>query len=405
MKILLAHNDYAKYSGEEAVVDKMAAIFKSLGHEVVSLRKSTAGDRDNLAGKLKVFAAGINCPSGVRSMKEILEREKPDVVNIHNLYPFISPAALQECRRRGVLVVMTVHNYRLLCPTGLFMRENRPCELCLEKGNEWNCMKYNCEGSLPKSISYALRNMRARLRRDYIDCVDFYACLTDFQRQKLIQGGFPAERIVVIPNPIDHPERIQKSETRGDYIGYCGRLSREKGIDLVLEVARRNPDISFKLAGSVRDEKIIENLPSNVSLTGYLQGEELDEFYQKARFMVMASRWYEGFPMTVLEAGMHGKAMLAPAHGGFPEILDDDPSLLFNPGDTDSLEMKIRNLWDNPELTESAGRELYRKVKEEYNINEIARKWENLLNTVIKNKNCEKKGSLKKHTGEKKGNE
>ncbi|MDE7180541.1 MAG: glycosyltransferase, partial [Muribaculaceae bacterium] len=119
MKVLLVHNDYGRYSGEEAVVDGMVDIFTTGGHEVAQLRTTTAGLRDTMAGKVRAFVAGIHCPSGVRAMREALLREKPDVVNVHNLYPFISPAALRECRRAGVPVIMTVHNYRLICPTGL----------------------------------------------------------------------------------------------------------------------------------------------------------------------------------------------------------------------------------------------------------------------------------------------
>ena len=99
MKILLVHNDYGKYSGEEAVVDKMAVMLSGLGHDVAQLRMTTAGARESLYGKIRGFVSGIYCPSGVRAMREALEREKPDVVNVHNLYPFISPAALRECRK------------------------------------------------------------------------------------------------------------------------------------------------------------------------------------------------------------------------------------------------------------------------------------------------------------------
>ena len=143
MKILLVHNEYGKYSGEEAVVDKMAGIFSGLGHEVAQLRMSTAGLRDSATGKMRGFMAGIHSPGGVRAMREAIERERPDVVNVHNLYPFISPASLRECRKAGVPVVMTIHNFRLICPTGLFMRDGGPCELCLQKGHEWGCVRHN----------------------------------------------------------------------------------------------------------------------------------------------------------------------------------------------------------------------------------------------------------------------
>lgn len=162
MKILIVHNNYGKYSGEEAVVDKMAAMLQEHGHQVGFYRMTSEGSRESLSGKIKGFLSGIYSPAGVKGMREAIEREKPDIINVHNLYPFISPAALFECRKAGIPVVMTVHNFRLICPTGLFMRDGGPCELCLQKGNEWSCIRYNCEHSLFKSTGYTLRNAYAR---------------------------------------------------------------------------------------------------------------------------------------------------------------------------------------------------------------------------------------------------
>ncbi|MCM1138986.1 MAG: glycosyltransferase, partial [Muribaculum sp.] len=249
MKILLVHNDYGKYSGEEAVVDKMAVMLAGLGHEVAQLRMTTAGARESLSGKIRGFISGIYCPSGVKSMREAIKREKPDVVNVHNLYPFISPAALRECKTAGIPVVMTIHNFRLMCPTGLFMRDGKPCELCLEKGNEWGCVKYNCEQSLLKSVGYAARNAVARIRKHYMDCVDHFACITEFQRRKLIQSGFSSERISVIPNAVDAihvSSGINDIKDRG-YVAYSGRISREKGVDMIIACAHKHPEIPFRL--------------------------------------------------------------------------------------------------------------------------------------------------------------
>ena len=284
MKVLLVHNDYGKYSGEEAVVDKMAVMLAGLGHEVAQLRMTTAGARESLGGKIRGFISGVCCPGGVRAMREALRREKPDVVNVHNLYPFISPAALRECKKAGVPVVMTIHNFRLMCPTGLFMRDNRPCELCLENGNEWGCVRHNCEHSMLKSLGYAARNAVARIRRHYIDCVDRFACITDFQRRKLIEAGYPEERLLVIPNSVDVSSTLP-SPRDDRYVAYSGRISREKGVDMIIETARRHPDISFRLAGAVRDTDLVENLPSNVELTGYLSSRSLQDFYAGASFL------------------------------------------------------------------------------------------------------------------------
>lgn len=384
MKILLVHNDYGKYSGEESVVDQMAAMWTDHGHQVVQLRMSTTDSRDFLVGKIHGFMAGLYSPKGVREMRRILKAERPDVVNVHNLYPFISPAALFECKKAGVPVVMTVHNFRLICPTGLFMRNGKPCELCLERGNEWGCVRYNCEYSLLKSFGYAARNAVARYSGAYRKCVDRFACITDFQRQKLIQAGFDAAKMVVIPNPVvatsDYDPVI------GSYVAFSGRLSREKGVDLIVEVARRHPEITFKFAGALRDPDIVENLPTNVTLVGYLHGEELNAFYKGAAFFVMASRWYEGFPVSILEAAQFGKSTVGPNHGGFTEIIGEGDAAighLFAPGDVDALEQQVVSLWNNPSETARLGEMAHDRLLHEYSTAVIYQKWNKLVTSLI----------------------
>ncbi len=383
MKILLVHNDYGKYSGEEAVIDKMTVMLGGFGHEVCQLRRSTKDARENIGGKVKGFVSGIYCPSGVKAMREAIMRERPDVVNVHNLYPFISPAALRECRKAGVPVVMTVHNFRLICPTGLFMRNGAPCELCLTKGNEWNCIRHNCEHSLMKSIGYAARNTVARLCKYYMNCVDCFACITAFQRKKLIEAGFPAEKIIVIPNSIDLLK--QETITDGNYVAFSGRISQEKGVDLIIDVAKKHPEIKFKLAGAVRDSEIVENLPGNVELAGYLSGRALEEFYNNASFFVMASRWYEGFPMSILEAARYGKPMIGPDHGGFPEIIGhgaDSIGRLFVPDSAESLERQITELWAQPEEVRILGLRAYEKLRREYSTDVIGKRWLRLFENL-----------------------
>ncbi|MBP3294716.1 MAG: glycosyltransferase family 4 protein, partial [Clostridia bacterium] len=330
------------------------------------------------------FFSGIYSPVGVKGMRDVLHREKPDVVNIHNLYPFISPAALFECKKAGVPVVMTIHNFRLICPTGLFMRNGEPCEYCLSKGNEWGCVKYNCEHSLMKSVGYAARNAVARITGAYAKCVDRFACITEFQRQKLIAAGFDPEKIVVIPNAIDSP--AERKISVGKYVAYSGRLSREKGVDLIIEVARRHPEIPFRFAGAVRDAAMVNDLPGNVSRAGYLSGAALEDFYKNASFFVMASRWYEGFPMTILEAARYGKPTVGPDHGGFTEIIgkgEQSIGKLFKPADVEDLERQVVELWNTPEDVVRLGSSAFDKLRSRYSVEVISRQWQQLFNHII----------------------
>lgn len=384
MKILIVHNDYGKYSGEEAVVDKMAAMLTAHGHQVAFFRRSSEGSRGSLRGNLRGFFSGIYSASGVRGLREALRREKPDVVNVHNLFPFISPAALFECRKAGVPVVMTIHNFRLICPTGLFMRDGRPCETCLERGNEWSCLRHNCEHSALKSLGYTLRNVYARWIGAYGKNVDRFACITEFQRQKLIAAGYDAEKIVVIPNSIDAPEQLE--QTQGEYVAYIGRLSYEKGYDLLVEIARRNPAIAFRIAGATRTPDGV-TIPDNMQLMGYLKGAELDDFVRNARFVVMPSRCYEGFPMAILEAACYGKPTIGPDHGGFSEIIGSGPDAigrLFRPNDIADLERQITQLWDEPQEVERLGTKAFVKLKSHYDQKVVYAMWEQLFNDLGK---------------------
>ena len=385
MKILIVHNNYGKYSGEEAVVDKMAAMLRGHGHTVAFYRLSSEGNRDSLAGKIKGFFWGIYSPAGVKGMRNALLREKPDIVNVHNLYPFISPAALFECKKLNIPVVMTVHNFRLICPTGLFMRNGLPCETCLHKGNEWSCIRYNCEKSLLKSVGYTLRNVYARWTGAYGKNVDAFACITNFQKIKLTEAGYAPEKIHVIPNFIDNCNYNFLSRC-GGYVAYSGRLSKEKGIDLIFEVALKHPEITFKFAGEVRDQDLKDNIPDNCHLLGFLFGKKLESFYNDASFFVMASKWYEGFPMSILEAASFGKPAIGPDHGGFTEIIgtgDDAIGKLFTPNNVDDLEKAIVELWRNPVETMKLGERAFIKLRNEYSAEVVYKKWENLFNSLL----------------------
>ena len=281
MKILMVHNDYGKYSGEEAVVDRFIADGRRAGYEIETLRRTSKFARESFVGKIKGFFSGMYSFEGVRMMKEALRTFKPDIVHIHNLYPFISPAALFQCKKAGIPVVMTVHNYRLMCPTGLFLRNGRPCENCLISGNERDCIRYNCEGNKFRTWGYALRNMVARKTGAYKKCVDYFCCLTEFQKQKLIEAGFDSNKIFVFYNYIQtnkvenwsFPTQTHAPSSTLPFVGFVGRLSEEKGYDLLLEVAERHPEINFQFAGHIREDAQLKQLPT-VIYRGLLNEEE-----------------------------------------------------------------------------------------------------------------------------------
>lgn len=384
MKILLVHNDYGSYSGEEKAVEMMTLMLKSMGFYTQQLRTSTYGSRDTLIGKVRVFLNSIYSYNGRHLMRTNLQKFKPDLVIINNLYPFISPWALLECQKVNVPVVMRVHNYRLLCPNGLFYNKEGICESCLKRGNEWPCIFYNCTGERFKSIIYALRNTIARKRKLYINNVDRYVCLTDFQKSKLIAGGVPKEKIDVIVNHVtDFP---RKDVYVGNYVGICGRISQEKGIDMIFKAAALCPDIPFKVAGEINNA-YFSYVPSNVELCGFLEKDSLERFYLEARFMLSGSRCYEGQPMSVIEAAVYSKVSVIPLHGGFLEIMSSSglqKQVGYKTDDLLSMIEKIRYLWTHPVECIKLGKLLRNVVEKEYSLSGVNNKWKNVLDKVLK---------------------
>lgn len=370
MIVLIVHNEYGKFSGEEAVVRGLAELLRRKGHTVIEFSRGSAELRTIHLGQLRAFFSGIYNPSSRKAMGRLLAEHQPDIVHVHNVFPLISPSVLPECRRAGVPVVMTVHNYRLVCPNGLHMPKGRQdvCEKCCG-GREYWCVLRNCERSSPKSLGYALRNYVARRLGLFRKNVTLFACLTEFQRQRLIAEGYPADRLRVLPNMCPVRTEVQECAAGdGDYAAYVGRISPEKGIEVLLSVAQRLKDVPFRLAGSYDAmPELVDRASANVSFLGNLDGNRLDGFYRQSRFLVLCSRCFEGFPMAIVEAMAHGKPVVAPRIGGIPEIVDDGVTgFLCVPGSAEDLAAKVQYLWANPDLCRRMGRSGREKALREY---------------------------------------
>jgi glycosyltransferase involved in cell wall biosynthesis len=366
MKVCMVHNAYGAPSGEEVVVASTVAVLREHGHSVVPFFRFSEEIPRMRLGEARAFFSGIYSFAARSQMRRLLETHRPDVVHVHNVFPLISPSVLPACRRAGVPVVMTMHNYRLACPLGLHMSGGGVCQRCGDGGELW-CVVRNCTGSVPKSVGYAVRNYVARKRRFFLDNVDVFATLTAFHRDRLIADGVAPDRIAVVPN-MSAPAGAAPQPPRGDYVGFVGRLSPEKGIDCLLAAAGKCSDMPFRLAGGYQAiPGLPARAPANVTLDGRLDRRQLAEFYDSARMIVLPSVWFEGFPMTIVEAMLHGKAVVCSRTGGLPEIVDHGRTgLLFTPGDADDLAAALRRLWRDEDLCRRMGEAGRRKAAREY---------------------------------------
>jgi glycosyltransferase involved in cell wall biosynthesis len=348
------------------VVNGIIRLLGEHGHDVIGFTRSSAEIPYMRLGRVRAFFSGIYSLSSRQKIKVFLARENPDIVHIHNVFPLISPSVLSACRQAGIPTVMTVHNYRLVCPNGLHMADGQICEKCCG-GHEYWCVLRNCENNLFKSIGYALRNYAARKLRLFRDNVNIFICLTEFQKAKLVAEGFTTDRCTVIPNMTDVSDG-NPSDDLGDYIGFIGRISREKGIPTLLAAAKKLANIPFKAAGEYgRMPHLFDMAPANFEFLGYLSGDGIEEFYRKSQFVVLPSVCFEGFPMMILDAMWRQKPVICSRIGALPEIVEDGiTGLLFTPGDADDLANKIRYLWERPDVCKKMGQAGREKVLSRY---------------------------------------
>ena len=368
MNVLQVFNEYRSLcGGEGTVVQMIAALIEKRGGTARLLSRSSKGLDGSVRAKMRAFVSGIYNRTARHEMAAILREDPPDVVHVHNVYPLFSPSVLMACRRAGVPVVMTNHNYVLSCPVVNHLHKGRICERCVG-GHEYWCALNNCRGNSAESIAYAVRSAVARRMHVFRDCVTVHILLSDFAKKRLVRMGFDETRLVVLPNMVELPETPLQRPV-GEYIAYSGRIATEKGIDVLLAAARQLPDIPFRLAG---DGPLLDPLrsqtPPNVRFVNRLGVDDLNDFYKRARVLVVPSMWFEGCPLVVSEAMSHSLPVVASRIGGLPEFVDESKTgLLFEPGDVDELVQKIRWLWDRPAVCLDMGQRGSEKARREYN--------------------------------------
>lgn len=358
MKILFIHNDYGKRSGEEHACEAIAEMCFENGHEVVWYRRSSEEIAGSALGYTKAFFTALHNPVATKAVGEIVDREKPDLAYVQNLYPLISPSVLRTLKRRGIPIVMRCPNYRLFCPNGLHFVHGAVCEKCLGGGRELWCVLRNCEHSMPKSIGYALRNAVARLRGAIVDTVDTFIVLTEFQKSRFVTGGISRSRLCIVPNMIPESANVDIEPDSGSVVGYIGRMAEEKGFSDFVEAARRLPHLKFAAAGVVKAgyDKVLTDLPPNLKMVGFLVGHALERFVAEMQILVMCSSCFEGFPNTIAQAMAAGRPVVATAIGAMPEIVDaGETGLLYAPKDVDTLVRHVVRLTEDEELRRCMG--------------------------------------------------
>jgi len=363
MKILLANKFYYHRGGAEVYVINLETLLREHGHEVAIFsmqhsqnipspyEKFFPKEVDFTHIRVRDFFTYITRPLGSKEVKDkfsrLIDEFHPDIVHLSNIHSQLSPVIAEITHKKGIKIVWTLHDYKMLCPRYDCMRNGKPCNLCYFDKRpviRYNCMKNNRWASI-LAYSEAIKWNREKLEK----YTDTFICPSKFMKSQMLSGGFSEEKLIVLPNFVFIQENELINCKKENYYCYIGRISEEKGIETLLQAAQQLPH-SLKIAGK---GPLFENMQSRyandkIKFLGYLNQEEVKSLIKKARFSVIPSECYENNPLSGIESLCLGTPVLGANIGGIPELIEENRNgLLFESGNSEDLKNKIEDMYNS----------------------------------------------------------
>jgi len=364
MRVLQIHTRYHMSGGEDRVVDAEAALLREAGHEVSRL---DAFNPRGAKAALSLLAAPHN-PLGARRARAAAAAFKPDVAHVHNTWFGLSPAVIPALDAMGIPVVMTLHNYRLICANAQLYRDGHPCTDCVGT-HPWHGVQHACYrdsrlASTPAAATIALN----RAKGTWVDHVTKFVALTDFARSMFIAGGLPAERIVVKPNFTADPGPRSCAPSESSTVLVVGRLSPEKGVETLIDGFNRlgDTDLELVVVGDGPERAKLESQAGpRVRFTGWLDPAAVQQLLLSARALCFPSEWYEPFGLAAVEAMAAGLPILTSPVGSLPDLIKDGAGWIAKQGTIAGWQQALISLRHNGRV-DCAGGAARKRWKNEF---------------------------------------
>jgi glycosyltransferase involved in cell wall biosynthesis len=368
MKILMLHNRYLIRGGEDESTDIEASLVREHGHEVDLF------EMDNrVISEQGLFSTGINTiwsRQAYQAVRRRLREGRYDLLHVQNYFPLFSPSVYYAASAESTPVVQALRNYRLICLNTIFFRDGRNCEDCMKKILPWPGILHACyRDSIPGSTVVAGMLFTHRLLRTWHRKVDIFYTLSAFARDKLIEGGLPAERIVVKPN-LAYPDPGVGSDQR-EFVLLVSRLVEEKGILTVLRAWEQfGLEMPLKIAGDGPLSSHVENMAKKLTGVEYLGKKSLSDVYAllgHARLLLFPTQLYEVFGRVIVEAYAKGTPVLTTDIGTSRTlVVEGKTGMHFVSGDPASLAEKVKWLWEHPVQLAEMGKNARREYETLY---------------------------------------
>jgi glycosyltransferase involved in cell wall biosynthesis len=356
MNILICHNYYQIAGGEDSVMKNEIDLLVNNANKVSTYTINNNGIK-SFVSKLYTM---VNVPFSYYQYKKIRETlaiVKPDVVHVHNYFPLLSPAVFFACKKAKIPVVHTLHNYRAVCPTALLMHAGKINETSVKSRSWWAVAQRVYRNSFIGTFALTCMVELHKGIGTWQTKVDRFITLTEFSKKKYIEAGWPAKNLAIKPNFIEDPFDNQSViDKKGGYALYIGRLSEEKGIDVLFE-AWDSCELPLKVIGDgPLKNMFLKHSNSDVDYLGLKNKAEVIQLVKNANFIIMPSTWYEGFPMVLVEAFACGTPALVSRLGSMEEIIEPNfTGLHFEAGNPVDLAKKVKWMIDHPDKARQMG--------------------------------------------------
>ncbi len=372
MKIAIIHSRYGSESpsGENIAVEADITQLEGNGIEVVRLVEEV--ERGGIG---QMVMAAMSATWNVRSAMRIraqLREHRPDLVHVHNVFPFLSPSVIWAAKRAGYPVVMTLHNYRLICANGLLLRDGKACDLCIVRQNAIAAVTHKCyRNSRVASAAVALSIEAHRAVDSWTRAVDGLIVFSEFQADMIRRSGITDAPIFIKPNMM--PEEVDPVpwNQRDDQVVFIGRVGDEKGIRPLVQAWKQlgadAPPLCVVGSGPLEEwmRGELEGGPTSVEFTGMIETSAAQKVLASSKLLILPSICYEGYPLVVREAFAFGVPVLASDHGPMPDILSVLGSeFLSPPGDAMTLAARVRAIWMRKDLLRQASERMRAEYEE-----------------------------------------
>lgn len=366
MRILIIHNLYQDPGGEDLVVQQESALLAQSDTVKTFMTKNKRG----IAGFLQFLAYPFNC-SLTKKLDKVISEFRPDVVHVHNIHYAIGPHFIRLLHKRQIPIVMTLHNYRLICPSATLFHDGALFTSSIHATFPWKAIREGVhQGSMLKTFwiafTYYLHHLLGTWRK-----VDKFLALTSFSKEIFLQSHFrpAADKVMVKPNFILDQDSNQSLMDRGNTFLFVGRLSPEKGIKTLLD-AFENSRFQLQIAGDGPMKNYVEQRCSkwpNLSYLGKLNTGQVREQMKACSALIFPSEWFEGMPMTLIEAFATGTAVIASDLGAMASMISDNgEGLLFRAGDVSDLRTCVEKWAELDEKSKNRFRTNARKNYEQH---------------------------------------